>query len=73
MCEDIELAYRHMYVPEKVPVIDFPTTEPTEVEVTVPTGNHVACALNLLNLVVTSRTLLCLLYDFHLNSLNRIC
>ena len=70
MCEDSELTY--WYIPEKVPIIDFPTAEPTKVEVTVPTGNHVARVLHLLNLVVTSRTLLCLLFDFHLNSLDLI-
>lgn len=59
------IAIKYMNTPEEVPVIDFPTTQPTEVEVTVPTDDHVTGVLHLLNLVMTSRTLFCVLIDFY--------
>lgn len=46
-----------------MPVIDFPATKPTKVKVTVPAHDQVTGVLHLLNLVVTSWTLLCVLLD----------
>lgn len=66
-------ATKHVNTPEEVPVIHFPTTQPTEVEVTVPTNNHVTGVLHLLNFVVTSRTLFCILIDFRFYPLSLFC
>ena len=64
---------KHMNAPKEVPVIDFPTTQPTKVEVAVPTDDHVTGVLHLLNLVMTSRTVFCVFLDFHFYPLIRFC
>jgi hypothetical protein len=56
-----------------MPVVDFPTTKPTKVEVTVPTDDHVTGVLHLFNLIMTSRTLFRVFLDFHFYSLSLFC
>lgn len=64
---------KHINAPEEVPVVDFPTTKPTKVEVTVPTDDHVTGVLHLLNLIMTPRTLFCVFLDFYFYSLILFC